>query len=145
MSEVVNLEVTDVDSKNMQVFIERAKGKKDRYANLPESILEQLRPYFLEYKPKKYLFKGQYGDQYSIQSTQQVFKDALKKAKVNKEDGIHGLRDSFVAHLLENGTNVKFIQELLGHSDRNGGPIKLHCAMHRWAKNRLKTSKVHLM
>jgi len=117
VSEIVNLKITDVDSKNMQVFIEKAKGKKDRYANLPESILVQLRAYFVEYKPKKYLFEGQYGDQYSIRSAQQVFSDALKKAKINKKVGIHGLRHSFATHLLEAGTDISFIQELLGHND----------------------------
>ena len=117
VSEIVNLKIKDIDSKNMQVFIERAKGKKDRYANLPESILEQLRAYFLEYRPKIYLFEGQYGDQYSIRSAQNVFKDALRKAKINKTIGIHGLRHSFATHLLESGTDVTFIQELLGHKD----------------------------
>lgn len=129
VSEIVNLKITDIDSKNMQVFIERAKGKKaetsDRhYANLPESILEQLRAYFVAYKPKKYPFEGQYGEQYSSRSAQQVFKDALKKARINKDVGIHGLRHSFATgpthrHLLENGTDIKFIQELLGHNDLN--------------------------
>jgi integrase/recombinase XerD len=117
VSEIVNLKITDIDSKNMQVFIERAKGKKDRYANLPLSILEQLRIYFKEYTPKKYLFEGQYGDMYSTRSAQQVFKDALKKAKINKDVGIHGLRHSFATHLLEAGTDVTFIQQLLGHND----------------------------
>lgn len=119
VSELVNLKITDIDSKNLQVFIEGAKGKKDRYANLPESILEQLREYFKEYRPQKYLFEGQYGDQYSKRSAQQVFKGALKKAGINKEVGIHGLRHSFATHLLENGTDVRFIQELLGHKDIN--------------------------
>lgn len=117
VSEIVNLKITDIDSKNMQVFIERGKGKKDRYANLPQTILEQLRAYFLEYKPKKYLFEGQYGDQYSTRSAQKVFAQALKKAKINKEVGIHGLRHSFATHLLEAGTDIAFIQQLLGHKD----------------------------
>jgi integrase len=56
--EIVNLKITDIDSKNLQVYIETAKGKKDHYANLPESILEQLRTYYVEYKPKKYLLRG---------------------------------------------------------------------------------------
>ncbi|MCU0392415.1 MAG: site-specific integrase [Thermoflexibacter sp.] len=117
VSEIVNLKITDIDSGRMQVLVEQSKGKKDRYVNLPESILEQLRAYFKEYKPKKYLFEGQYGDQYSSRSAQQVFKDAMEKAKINKKIGIHGLRHSFATHLLEAGTDVKFIQELLGHSD----------------------------
>ncbi|TAE43212.1 MAG: integrase [Cytophagales bacterium] len=117
VSEIINLKIVDIDSNRMQVFIERAKGKKDRYANLPETILEQLRDYYRVYKPEKYLFEGQYGGQYSIRSAQQVFKTAMKKAKINKDVGIHGLRHSFATHLLENGTDVRFIQELLGHND----------------------------
>ncbi|WP_418263356.1 tyrosine-type recombinase/integrase [Flavobacterium faecale] len=117
VSEIVNLKVSDIDSKAMQVFIERAKGKKDRYVNLPESILPQLRIYFIEYKPKIYLFEGQYGGQYSSRSAQQVFKNAMLKAKINKEVSIHSLRHSFATHLLEQGTDIRFIQELLGHND----------------------------
>jgi integrase/recombinase XerD len=117
VSEIVNLKVEDIDSKNMQVFLARAKGKKDRYANLPESVLEQLRDYFKEYRPKEYLFEGQYGGQYSIRSAQQIFKTAIAKSGVNKSVGIHSLRHSFATHLLENGTDVRFIQELLGHKD----------------------------
>jgi integrase/recombinase XerD len=117
VSEIVNLKIADIDSKAMRVFIGRAKGKKDRYVNLPESILGQLRAYYMDYKPKEYLFEGQYGGQYSIRSAQQVFKNALLQAKINKNLGIHSLRHSYATHLLENGTDVRFIQELLGHKD----------------------------
>jgi integrase/recombinase XerD len=117
VSEIVNLKVTDIDSKSMQVFIERAKGKKDRYVNLPQSILPQLRCYFVEFKPKIYLFEGQYGGQYSIRSAQQVFKNAIQNAKINTTVSIHSLRHSFATHLLEQGTDIRFIQELLGHND----------------------------
>lgn len=117
VSEIVNLKITDIDGKNMQVLIERGKGKKDRYVNLPESILLQLREYFKEYKPKQYLFEGQYGGKYSLRSAQQVFKDALNKAKINKRVGIHSLRHSYATHLLENGTDISYIQKLLGHND----------------------------
>jgi integrase/recombinase XerD len=117
VSEIVNLKIKDIDSGSMQVFIERAKGKKDRYVNLPESILPQLRQYYIEYKPKVYLFEGQYGEQYSRRSAQQVFSDAMKKANINKTVGIHGLRHSFATHLLEAGTDISFIQQLLGHND----------------------------
>ncbi|WP_300569116.1 site-specific integrase [Flavobacterium sp.] len=117
LSEILNLKIADIDSKTMQVFIERGKGKKDRYVNLPESILEQLRTYYIEYKPKKYLFEGQYGGQYSSRSVQQVFKKSLEKARITKKVGIHSLRHSFATHLLDNGTDIRFIQELLGHND----------------------------
>ncbi len=117
VSEVVGLKITDIDSKSMQVLIECAKGKRDRYVNLPTSILVQLRDYYKEYRPKKYLFEGQYGDQYSTRSAQKVFADAMKKAKINKVVGIHGLCHSFATHLLEAGTDISFIQQLLGHKD----------------------------
>ena len=116
VSEIVNLKITDIDSGNMQVLLEQAKGKKDRYVNLPESILEELRSYYKQYKPKKYLFEGQSGGKYSIRSAQSVFESAMKKAKINKDVGIHGLRHSFATHLLENGTDISYIQSLLGHS-----------------------------
>jgi site-specific recombinase XerD len=117
LSEIINLKITDIDSNNMQVFIEKGKGKKDRYVNLPKSILEQLRVYYKEYRPKIYLFEGQHGGQYSARSTQQVFTNALRKAGINKKVGIHGLRHSYATHLLEQGTDIRFIQELLGHKD----------------------------
>lgn len=117
VSEIINLKITDIDSKSMQVFIERAKGKKDRYVNLPQSILKQLRLYYVEYKPKVYFFEGQFGGQYSSRSAQQVFKNALQKAKINKTVGIHSLRHSYATHLLEQGTDIRYIQELLGHSN----------------------------
>jgi len=117
VSEIINLKITNIDSKRMLVHIENAKGKKDRYVALPASILELLRSYYLAYHPKIYLFEGQYGGQYSIRSAQIVFKDALRKAKINKTVGIHGLRHSYATHLLEAGTDMTFIQKLLGHSD----------------------------
>jgi site-specific recombinase XerD len=117
VSEIVALKITHIDSGNMQCLIEKAKGKKDRYVNLPESILDQLRDYFKEYRPKEFLFEGQYGGQYSIRSAQAVFKQAMSKAKINKEIGIHGLRHSYATHLMEAGTDIGHIQKLLGHAD----------------------------
>ena len=117
VSEIVNLKITDIDSGNMQVLIDRGKGKKDRYVNLPETVLLDLRNYYREYRPAKYLFEGQSGGKYSIRSAQNVFKAAMRKANINKKIGIHGLRHSFATHLLENGTDISYIQQLLGHND----------------------------
>lgn len=117
VSEVVKLKISDIDSNRMQVFIEAAKGKKDRYVNLPNSILADLRKYYKEYQPKKYLFEGQYSGQYTTRSVQAVFKTAMKHAKINKRIGVHGLRHSYATHLLEAGTDMAFIQSLLGHND----------------------------
>ncbi|MGL4630193.1 MAG: tyrosine-type recombinase/integrase, partial [Leadbetterella sp.] len=101
VSEIIALKITDIDSDRMQVLIESAKGKKDRYVNLPQSILEQLRTYYKQYKPGQYLFEGQYGGQYTTRSAQKVFGDAMEKAKINKTVGIHGLRHSYATHLME--------------------------------------------
>jgi site-specific recombinase XerD len=117
VSEIIGLKIADIDSKNMQVFISRAKGKKDRYVNLPESILKQLRDYFRVYSPKVFLFEGQYGGESSTRSAQKVFTDAMSQAKINKKVGIHGLRHSYATHLLEAGTDISLIQQLLGHKD----------------------------
>jgi len=116
VSEIIHLKITNIDSKRMLVHIENAKGKRDRYVALPESILDALRGYYIAYHPKIYLFEGQYGGQYSIRSAQKVFKIAMKKAKINKTVGIHGLRHSYATHLMEAGTDMSFIQKLLGHS-----------------------------
>jgi site-specific recombinase XerD len=117
VSEIVNLKVTNIDSRRMLVHIEAAKGKKDRYVTLPSSVLDDLRYYYQLYRPKTYLFEGQFGGQYAIRSVQAVFKGAMQKAKINKSVGIHGLRHSYATHLLENGTDMIFIQKLLGHKD----------------------------
>ena len=117
VSEIVNLKITDIDSGRMLVHIESAKGKKDRYVTLPSSVLDDLRNYYRTYRPKKYLFEGQYGGQYAIRSAQAMFRNAMQKAKINKSVGIHGLRHSYATHLLECGTDMYFIQQLLGHNN----------------------------
>ena len=115
VSEVVNIKVTNVDSDCMLVHIQGAKGKKDRYVPLPESLLPKLREYYKLYRPKEYLLQGQYGGAYASSSLQQVFKKAMRKAGIKKQIGIHGLRHSYATHLLESGADMRFIQELLGH------------------------------
>ncbi|ARV08314.1 integrase [Winogradskyella sp. PC-19] len=116
VSEVVRLKLYDIDSKRMVVHIRGGKGKKDRYVPLPATILPNLREYYLTYKPKEFLFEGQYGGAYARSSLQQVFKKAMKKANIKKNIGIHGLRHSYATHLLESGADMRFIQELLGHN-----------------------------
>lgn len=117
VSEIVNLKISDIDSDRMQVLISRGKGKKDRYVNLPKSVLNSLHEYYKIYKPKEYLFEGLYGGAYAKRSAQSVFKEAMRKAKINKEIGIHGLRHSYATHLLEMGTDISLIQKLLGHNN----------------------------
>ena len=117
VSEIVHIKIEDIDSKAMRVLIARAKGKKDRYVNLPESIIIELRQYYKCYQPKVYLFEGQYGGKYSVRSAQSVFKNAMNKAGIRKTVGIHSLRHSYATHLLELGTDISLIQKLLGHND----------------------------
>ncbi|MFT3904383.1 MAG: tyrosine-type recombinase/integrase [Niabella sp.] len=126
VSEIVHLKISDVDSRDMKVRIHRGKGKKDRFVNLPNLVLEDLWNYYKEYRPNDYLFEGQYGGQYGVRSAQLVFKKAMKKAKINKQIGIHGLRHSYATHLLEFGTDITFIQKLLGHNNIKTTQIYTH-------------------
>ena len=117
VSEITNLKLHHIDKKRMQVLIAAAKGKKDRYVHLPQSVLVDLEDYLLQYKPKEFLFEGQKGDKYSSRSAQAVFKLCMKKAGISKDVGIHGLRHSYATHLLETGTDISHIQKLLGHNN----------------------------
>lgn len=118
VSEVVNLRVKDIHSARMVINIKGAKGKKDRTVSLSQGILELLRKYYLSYKPKYWLFEGQYREeQYSTRSLQQVFHRAKNEAKIIQDVTFHSLRHSYATHLHERGTDIKLIQELLGHND----------------------------
>lgn len=120
VSEIVNLKMSHIDSKRMQIFIERAKGKKDRYVNLSPVLLDILRKYIAGYKPRpvKYLFESeQTHGSYPTRTVQQVFNNAKTRAGIKKEVGIHSLRHSFATHLLDKGTDIRYIKDLLGHFD----------------------------
>lgn len=126
-SELINLKPTDIDSKRGIVIIRQAKGKKDRIAPLSPKILEMLREYYTGYKPKTWLFEGQnIGEHYSEQSLQSVLKQALQKVGITKPVTLHWLRHSYATHLLENGTDLRYIQELLGHSSSKTTEIYTH-------------------
>lgn len=117
VSEVVSLKLKDIDSKRMLIHVRRAKGKKDRMVPLSRRLLLELREYFLRYKPKEFLFEGQDGGAYSTRSAQQILKDAKLKAGITKPGGMHSLRHSYATHLIESGTDIRYIQELLGHQN----------------------------
>jgi site-specific recombinase XerD len=116
ISEIVKMKINDIDSKRMVITVRQAKGKKDRQVMLSEKILRMLREYFLKYKPNVWLFEGRYGGPYTARSIQLVMKDLKNKAGIRKKGSIHALRHSFATHLLENGTDLFSIKELLGHS-----------------------------
>ena len=126
VSEIVNLKIENIDGDSMRVLIASSKGKKDRYVQLPESILEELRAYYKAYNPKIWLFEGAYGGQYSARSVQAVFKSAMQKANINNTIGIHGLRHSYATHLIEAGADIRYLKELLGHSSVKTTQIYTH-------------------
>lgn len=118
VSEVAAMKIKDIDSGRMQILIEQAKGKKDRYVTLSPVLLDILRSYIKNYKPKPvvYLFESeQTGTSYPVRTIQKIFYDAKQKAGITKEVGIHSLRHSFATHLLEKGTDIRYIKDLLGH------------------------------
>jgi integrase/recombinase XerD len=117
ISEIVHLKVNDIDSERMVMYIRQAKGKKDRQIVLSPVLLEQLRNYYKQYRPKEYLFEGQSGGVYSTRSLNLIMQQAKQKAGVKKAGSIHAFRHSFATHLLESGTDISIIQKLLGHND----------------------------
>lgn len=126
-SELLNLKPADIESKRGILLIKQAKGKKDRIAPISPKIIELLRDYYKAYKPVVWLFEGQNkGERYSEKSLENVLKQALKKAKITKPVSLHWLRHSYATHLLENGTDLRFIQELLGHNSSKTTEIYTH-------------------
>ena len=118
VSEITGLDRRDVDEDRRLLIIRRGKGKKDRVASLSPVMLILLREYLTAYKPEKYLFEGQYkGASYSTRSLESIIQAAKKKAGILKSGSMHMLRHSFATHLLDKGTDVVFIQKLLGHND----------------------------
>lgn len=118
VSEVVCLRVQDINSDRMQVSIVKAKGKKDRIVPLSKSVLPLLKKYYIAYRPKIWLFEAQNSiDHYSVRSAQIIFKKAFNRLGLSHNFSFHSLRHSYATHLLESGTNLRYIQELLGHND----------------------------
>lgn len=126
-SELLNLKPADIDSKRGIVIIRQGKGKKDRIVPLSLKILEMLREYYSICRPKIWLFEGQnLGEQYSEYSLQSVLKQALQKTGITKQVTLHWLRHSYATHLLEAGTDLRYIQELLGHNSSKTTEIYTH-------------------
>lgn len=121
VSEVVNLKITDIDSKRMLINIRLAKGKKDRLVPLSKNVLELLRSYYKECKPVEYLFNGQNNLKYSIGSCQKIY-----KKYIDKNSKFHTLRHSCFTNMLENKTNLRVIQKIAGHSSSKTTEIYTH-------------------
>ena len=124
--ELLSLTKFDIDSKRMVVIIRMAKGKKDRIVPLSPKILSLLRDYYKSYNPKEFLFEGQGGGKYSEKSLENVFKQSLLKANNKKPVTLHWLRHSYATHLLESGTDLRYIQDLLGHKSSKTTEIYTH-------------------
>jgi len=112
----------------MCIYVRNAKGNKDRQTLLSEKLLVDLRVYWKEYKPKEYLFEGHQGKPYSGTSVLKIVSRAAKRAKTTKKVTPHTLRHSFATHLLENGTDIRYIQVLLGHGSTKTTEIYTHVA-----------------
>ncbi len=133
--ELIRLTPEHIDSKRNLIIIKQSKGKKDRIAPLSDKIIELLRTYFVLHKPVTYLFEGQTkGSPYDERSLQQVLKQALKKVNITKPVTLHWLRHSYATHLLEAGTDLRYIQELLGHNSSKTTEIYTHVSTHNLQK-----------
>jgi integrase/recombinase XerD len=125
-NELLSLKSEDVDSKRMLIKVRSGKGKKDRYTILSVKLLELLRDYYKQYRPQIFLFEGPSATQYSATSIQNILKKSAIKAGIKKRVHIHMLRHSFATHLLEQGTSLRIIQELLGHDSIKTTEIYTH-------------------
>ncbi len=125
-SELLNLRIRDIDSQRMVIHLHAAKGQKDRIVPLSPTTLSILRNYFKAYRPNVFLFNGDDGGKYSPTSLQNVFRKAVRKARITKKCTLHTLRHSYATHLMESGINLRYIQELLGHSSPKTTQIYTH-------------------
>ena len=128
-SELLNLKIENIDSKRMLIKVKQAKGNKDRNTVLNQSVLEDLRKYYKINSPKTYLFEGNLpGKKYSTSSVLKIVSQAAEKAGIRERVSPHMLRHSFATHLLENGTDLRYIQLLLGHNSTKTTEIYTHVA-----------------
>ena len=128
IGELLRLELRDIDIDRRQIFIRQSKGRKDRYVMLAESFLPLLFNYLRTYEPRKYFVEGFGGTTYSSSAVRSFLKDSCKRAKIRKRVTPHTLRHSFATHMLENGTDLRYIQELLGHAKPETTMIYTHVA-----------------
>jgi integrase/recombinase XerD len=122
----LNIKLTDLDRDRNVLHIRQGKGKVDRVVPVSGKVWDKIDEYVQAYSPATYLFEGQKGGMYSAESVYNVFRSALKRAGVRKEVGVHSLRHSYATHLHENGLDIRFIQELLGHRSSRTTEIYTH-------------------
>lgn len=135
VGEAVRVKIADIDGHRRLIHLKGGKGKKDRYTVLGDSMLKQLRVYYQQYQPREYLFEGGNGrDHIAERSVQNVFQRAVRAAAIRKPVSVHSLRHAFATHLLEAGTDLRSIQELLGHSNIKTTEIYTHVSKRRLEK-----------
>ena len=127
--ELLDLKISDINSKRMTITVKQGKGRKDRITLLSNRLLIDLRAYYKIHKPTIYLFEGEKGGKYSGSSIRQIVTRAAKMAKISQVVTPHMLRHSFATHLLEGGTDLRYIQSLLGHSSTKTTEIYTHVAI----------------
>lgn len=126
-SEIIMLALEDIDYDRMLLTVRQSKGFKDRIVPLSARLADQIKGYLSRYKPAIYVFEGQrQGDPYSATSVEKIFQMACQRAGIQKEITLHGLRHSYATHLLEAGTDLRYIQELLGHKSSKTTEIYTH-------------------
>ena len=131
ISELINLVPGDIDSSRKVLYIRFGKDAKDRIVPLSSKIIGNLRSYYQRYRPKAYLFEGRPGRQYSRTSCRKILENARQRAGITKGGSIHTLRHSYATHLLESGTDIRYIQVLLGHESSRTTEIYTHVSRHR--------------
>lgn len=117
VSEVQNIKVQDIDIAQMTIHIKEAKGKKDRISVLPEKLIDKIGEAITYKNPADLLFESERGGRLSTRTLEKIFENALEKSGIKKPATFHSLRHSFATHLLENGVDVRYVQELLGHQN----------------------------
>jgi integrase/recombinase XerD len=134
LSEAAKLKISDIDSKNMKIFIDQSKNNKDRYTILAKITLNILREYYKKYRPKDWLFNGRYSSKpISAKSIQAAFKKALKQSQIGKSATVHTLRHSFATHSIDNGTHLLTLKEIMGHSSLKTTSVYLHISATRFS------------
>lgn len=126
ISEANNLRVCDIDFTKLTIHLKESKGKKDRITVLPEKLVNDLQKLTVLKDSNDFVFESERGGKLSTRTLQKVFENALKKSKCNKSATFHSLRHSFATHLLENGVDVRYVQELLGHANIRTTQIYTH-------------------
>lgn len=127
LNEAITIKKTDIDLNRKMITVRAAKGRKDRVTLLSETFILLYRTYLKAYKPETWLFEGQDGvGHISARTVQNILKSALERSGIEKPASVHTLRHSFATHLLEQGVDIRFIQELLGHQSPNTTMIYTH-------------------